>query len=75
MTAADRYPPTSRRRRSGQHADPLAVTVPRGFLLEQIRAQTVMLNAWRALAGLGPVPSGGGAGSGQLDNSAQDMVE
>lgn len=71
MTAADRYDQPARRRRS---ADPApVVTVPRAFLLDQIRAQTVMLNAWRALAGLGPVRSDGAAGSGQLDNSAQDV--
>lgn len=51
MTAADRYAQPSRRRQRG----PSAVTLPREFVLDQIRSMTVQVNGWRALLGLPPV--------------------
>lgn len=54
MTAADRYPPASRRRRSGQPADPTMIAIPREDMLKLVRAQSVILDVFRGWAGLGP---------------------
>lgn len=58
MTAADRYPAPSRRRRACPDGD--VITIPRAHLLDLVRAQTVTLNVFRAWAGLRPVGDGGG---------------
>lgn len=55
MTAADRYAPPARRRRSTRVPDQgAALTIPRDDLLKLVRAQSVILDVFRGWAGLGP---------------------
>ncbi len=54
VTAADRYPPASRRRHTRPSADGNTVTIPRAELLKLVRAQSVILDVFRGWAGLDP---------------------
>jgi hypothetical protein len=54
MTAADRYPPASRRRRSRPAADGDTITIDRADMLKLVRAQSVILDVFRGWAGLEP---------------------
>lgn len=75
MTTADRYPPTSRRRRSGRHGDGDTLVISRAQVLDLVRAQTVTLNVFRSWAGLRPVGGSGGEDADALDRTGPPAVE
>lgn len=69
MTAADRYAQPRPR------ADGDTVVFRRVDILNIIRAQTVVLNAFRATLGLGPVPTPGRRGQAAAGETGGEGVE